>query len=232
MNMIGAPKHVPKALECGVDIICAQGGEGGGHTGDIATSLLLPKVVDLCNKHTSPYTGRPVAVVGAGGIYDGRGLAMALSYGCQAVWVGTRFVASEEAGASLQHKEAIVKADYTDTFRTLVYTGRPMRIIKNWYAEDWHDNRRDELQRLLDKGVIPYTADAQKATESMRETKGSDSQLDYVQQYNDAVPLLAGQVVGAIDEIKPAAAIVEDMMSQAIEVLKKNAKLVVPLSKL
>lgn len=100
MNMVGAPKHVQKALDAGVDIICAQGGEGGGHTGDVATSILIPKVVDLCKDKKSPLTGQPVPVIAAGGIFDGRGLAMALALGAEAVWVGTRFVASEEAGAS------------------------------------------------------------------------------------------------------------------------------------
>merc|ERR1719247_2288303 len=82
MNMVGAVKHVDKALEQGVDIICAQGGEGGGHTGDIPTSILLPEVVQACAGKKSPLTGGPVLVVGAGGIYDGRGLASALSVGC------------------------------------------------------------------------------------------------------------------------------------------------------
>merc|ERR1712196_754911 len=87
MNMIGAPKYVDKALEAGVDIICAQGGEGGGHTGDIATSILLPKVVDACRGKKSPLTGGPVLVVGAGGIFNGQGLAAALAMGCSGVWV-------------------------------------------------------------------------------------------------------------------------------------------------
>jgi len=100
MNMVGAPKHVPKALKVGVDLICCQGSEGGGHTGSIATSVLLPRCVDLCKGFKSSLTGRPIYVVAAGGIYDGRGLAMALSYGAQAVWVGTRFVMSKESGAS------------------------------------------------------------------------------------------------------------------------------------
>merc|ERR1711988_591204 len=63
MNMIGAVKHVDKALEAGVDIICAQGGEGGGHTGEIATSVLIPKVIDACKGKMSPLTGKPVMVV-------------------------------------------------------------------------------------------------------------------------------------------------------------------------
>merc|ERR1711988_1155114 len=89
MNMIGAVKHVSKALEVGVDIICAQGGEGGGHTGDIPTSILLPKVVEACRGKTSPLNGKPIMVVGAGGVFDGRGLASALAAGCSGVWVGT-----------------------------------------------------------------------------------------------------------------------------------------------
>merc|ERR1711934_216478 len=84
MNMIGAVKHAEKALEVGVDIICAQGGEGGGHTGDIPTSILLPKVVDAVRGKGSPLIG-DVLVVGAGGIFDGRGLAMAPVAGCSAV---------------------------------------------------------------------------------------------------------------------------------------------------
>merc|ERR1712039_1023769 len=128
MNMIGAVKHVEKALAVGVDIICAQGGEGGGHTGDVATSILLPKVVDAVRGKTSPLTGGPILVVGAGGIFDGRGLAAALAMGCSGVWVGTRFVASEEAAAGPFHKKLISKADYTDTVRTFIYSGRPLRV--------------------------------------------------------------------------------------------------------
>ena len=90
MNMIGAPKHVKKAVDAGVDIICAQGGEGGGHTGEVPTSVLIPKVCDIIleNDYRSPLTGNPIYVVGAGGIFDGRGLAMSLVLGASAVWVG------------------------------------------------------------------------------------------------------------------------------------------------
>ncbi|ELU42862.1 2-nitropropane dioxygenase [Rhizoctonia solani AG-1 IA] len=101
-KMVGHPKHVAKALDAGVDIICAQGGEGGGHTGYVPTSILVP---DAVQGRKSPLTGKPVFVVAAGGIYDGRGLAAALMWGAQGVWVGTRFVASEEAGANKRHKE-------------------------------------------------------------------------------------------------------------------------------
>lgn len=121
-----------------MDIICAQGGEGGGHTGDTPFSILIPAVVDLCKGAKSPLTGEPIMVVAAGGISDGRGLAVALSYGAAGVWVGTRFVASEEAGAPPKHKELVVSAGYDDTVRTLIYSGRPMSVRKTPYVASWY----------------------------------------------------------------------------------------------
>ena len=76
-------------------------------------------------------------MVAAGGIADGRGLAAALSYGASGVWVGTRFVASEEAGAPPIHKQLVVSAGYDDTVRTLLYSGRPMSVRKTDYVRDW-----------------------------------------------------------------------------------------------
>ena len=147
-NMIGSPKHVAKALAAGVDVICAQGGEGGGHTGEVATSILIPAVADLCRGRRSPLTGGPVLVVAAGGISDGRGLAAALALGASAVWVGTRFVASVEGDAPDTHKEAVVTAGYHDTIRTLVFSGRPMRIKKNAYAATRRTQRPAHRPRI------------------------------------------------------------------------------------
>lgn len=98
MNMIGHPKHVKKCLELDVDIICAQGGEGGGHTGDVPTSVLIPTVVKLCSGQISSFTKKPVQVCAAGGLFNGQSLAAALMLGASGVWIGTRFVLSKEAG--------------------------------------------------------------------------------------------------------------------------------------
>lgn len=173
MNMVGAPKHVAPALAVGVDIICAQGGEGGGHTGDVATSILIPKVVDACKGKVAPLTGGPVYVVAAGGIFDGRGLAMALCLGAEAVWVGTRFVASVEAGAPKYHKDAIVKAGYHDTIRTIIYTGRPMRVLKTDYINDWETNRAQEIRDLSAKGIIPIMHELEQGEEKVKKGKFS-----------------------------------------------------------
>jgi NAD(P)H-dependent flavin oxidoreductase YrpB (nitropropane dioxygenase family) len=137
LQMVGHPKHVPKALEAGVDLICAQAGEGGGHTGDTPASILIPACVDAVKGHKSPLTGGPVYVVGAGAVYDGRGLAANLMWGAQGVWVGTRFVACVEASAPKLHKDMVLSAGYEDAITTLIYTGRPLRVRRTPYVEEW-----------------------------------------------------------------------------------------------
>jgi NAD(P)H-dependent flavin oxidoreductase YrpB (nitropropane dioxygenase family) len=200
MNMVGHPKHAVKALDAGVDIVCAQGGEGGGHTGDIANSILIPSVVDVAKRYKSPLTGETAMVVAAGGIYDGRGLASSLMQGAQGVWVGTRFVASQEAGCSRLHKEAVVTAEFTDTLRTLVISGRPLRVRMNDYIQGWEDRPQD-IKALTDKGIVPLTKD-------MEDEKDVD------------IPFLMGQVAGVIKNIPPAREIVDDMVRDAIAQLR------------
>lgn len=218
MNMVGAPEHVHKALNAGVDLICAQGGEGGGHTGDVPTSVLLPKVVDLVRGAKSPLTGGPVYVVGAGGIFDGRGLAMALAFGCQAVWVGTRFVCSKEAGAPPHHQQGIINAGYHDTIRTVIYTGRPMRVLKSDYINDWETRRREQIAELTAKGVVPVQHDVEE-----RMAKGEEIDAETVMAVR---PLLMGSCAGAINDILPAKTIVDNMVADAIAAIQQSASLV------
>ncbi|RMY01788.1 hypothetical protein D0868_08306, partial [Hortaea werneckii] len=192
MNMVGHPKHAHKALQAGVDIVCAQGGDGGGHTGDIATSILIPAVVDVARQYRSPLTGGPALVVAAGGIYNGRSLAGMLALGAVGGWVGTRFVASTEAGCSQLHKEAVVTAGFEDTMRTLVVSGRPLRVRVNDYIRSWEVERPEEVRRLCESGVVPLQKDMD-----------DDKEVD--------IPFLMGQVAGVIGEVKPAREIMLDM---------------------
>lgn len=213
MNMVGSPRHVKKCLAVGVDLVCAQGGEGGGHTGSVGTSVLIPSVVDACKGAKSPLTGGDVLVVAAGGIFDGRGLAMGLSLGAQGVWVGTRFVASTEAGCPKRHSQAVVDAKCEDTVRTIIYTGRPMRILKNDYAMDWEENKAAEIKDLTSRGILPIEHDF---TERMK--AGEEiSPMEMVQ----ARPLLMGQAAGACAEVLPAKVIVETMAAEAVAILRK-----------
>lgn len=207
MNMVGAPKHAEKALALGVDIVCAQGGEGGGHTGDIPFSVLVPAVVDVARRYKSPLTGQTALVVAAGGVNDGRSLAASLMLGAAGVWVGTRFVAAEESGASRLHKEAVVGAQYGETKRTLVITGRPLRMLPNAYVKEW-EKRPDEIARLTAKGIVPIEHDFNGETE-----------VD--------MPFLMGDVSASIKEIKPAGVIVQEMVQQAVEMLRQGGGYIV-----
>lgn len=212
MNMVGAPRHAEKALQAGVDIICAQGGEGGGHTGDIPFSVLIPAVVDVTRNYRSPMTGQRPLVVAAGGVNDGRSLASALMLGAAGVWVGTRFVASEESGASRMHKEAVVNAGLNDTVRTLVVSGRPLRLLPNEYIKEWH-SKPEEIRRLTESGVVPMEKDME---------DGKDVDL----------PFLMGQVCGNVKDIKPARDIVESMVAEAAQMLKLGSTYLVSGSRL
>jgi len=207
MNMVGHPKHVAKALDQGVDVICAQGGEGGGHTGDTAFSILIPAVVDMCKGKTSPLTGEPVIVVAAGGIADGRGLAASLAYGASGVWVGTRFVASVEAGAPPKHKEMVLVAGYDDVIRTLVYSGRPMSVMKTPYVAEWETKRRAELDALLAEGKVPHEVELQ----------------NHPEKSLAGFSWLMGRVAGSIKDIKPAKEIVDELVATAAASLE-NAR--------
>ena len=214
--MIGHPKHVKKVLDVGVDIICAQAGEGGGHTGEISASILLPAVVDAVKGHTSPLTGQPIWVVGAGAVYDGRGLAANLVYGAQAVWVGTRFVASEEAGAPRAHKAAIVSADHDDMVRTVIYTGRPVRVRRTPYIDDWERNRQTEIKALTAKGIVPNQHELEKHPDKSVE----------------AVTFMMGNVAALVREILPAQRVVDDMVNEAAKILQDRSKAVSARTKL
>ncbi|MCJ1313760.1 hypothetical protein MMC25_007440 [Agyrium rufum] len=203
MNMVGLPKHAEKAFEVGVDIVCAQGGEGGGHTGDVPSSVLIPAVVDIARKYRPKMLGgREGMVVAAGGIYDGRGLASALMMGAVGVWVGTRFVASQESGVSKAHKDAIVSAGFSDTTRTLVVSGRPLRVRRNQYLEEW-EKKETEVRKLVENGIVPMEKDFEE-----------DKEVDF--------PFLMGMVCAVINDVKPAKQIVEDMIIEAVEVMRRG----------
>ncbi|KAJ5133477.1 hypothetical protein N7448_001495 [Penicillium atrosanguineum] len=215
MNMIGHPKHVKKCLEVGIDIICAQGGEGGGHTGDVPTTVLIPAVAKLVEGHKSPLTGQPVQVIAAGGLYNGNSVAAALMLGASAVWIGTRFILSDEAGAPKAHQEAVRTAGFEDNIRTIIFTGRPLRVRKNAYILNWEENRAEEIKTLTSKGVIPVEHDMENLPDD-----ADDDTLD------NARPFLMGKVSAVVNEKKSAKAIVDELVQDAAALLKKGNQMV------
>jgi NAD(P)H-dependent flavin oxidoreductase YrpB (nitropropane dioxygenase family) len=132
--------------------------------------------------------------------------------GVAGVWVGTRFLTSTESGASKMHKEAVLAADYPEIQRSLVLSGRPLRIRMNDYVRKWEE-QPEKMQNLLNKGIIPFDHDLD---------NGVDVEF----------PCMMGQVAGLIKEIKPAESIIKEMVQQAIEQIKAGQKYIVGSSKL
>lgn len=149
-------------------------------------------------------------------MYNGKSLAAALAFGAEAVWVGTRFVAAKEAGAPKGHQEAVVTADYTDTLRTIIFTGRPLRVRKNAYIEEW-ESKPEEIKKLVSKGVIPVVYDIEK--------REKDGTIDEDTEMN-ARPYLMGQVAAAIKDVQPAKQIIDEMMSEAVKQIKRSNSLI------
>jgi NAD(P)H-dependent flavin oxidoreductase YrpB (nitropropane dioxygenase family) len=157
-------------------------------------------------------------------------------FGAQAVWVGTRFVCATEAGAPKSHQKAIVESDYDETLRTLIFTGRPLRVRKNPYIMNWENERRDELFSLLDKGILPvqHDLDAVEALEagtkedkavetanSSLEGKLAGLDIDDVER-----PYLMGEVAAAIRDVKPAKEIIDEMIKEAVQQLRLGSSLI------
>jgi len=148
-------------------------------------------------------------------------------FGAQAVWVGTRFVCAKEAGASKSHQQAIIKSTYDETIRTLIFTGRPLRVLKNPYIMNWETERREEMQDLLEKGVLPVQQDLD-AVEKLEESNKSEEEknsslagklagldIDDVER-----PYLMGEVAAAIKDVKPAKEIIDEMIKDAVQQLR------------
>ncbi len=196
--VIGAVRHARRVVEGGTDIVVAQGTEGGGHTGRIATMALVPQVVDAI---------APVPVVAAGGVADGRGLLAALALGACGVWVGTRFVATVEAFGHDNYKHKIVEATEEGTQVTRCFTGKDCRVIKNRYAEQWED-RQGEIK--------PFPA------QLMVDSEKLDAAI--ARGNTDLGLMPAGQISGTIQEVKSAGEVVSEIMEEAEEVLSRLAE--------
>lgn len=213
-NMVGSVRNAEKALEAGADVLIAQGTEGGGHTGDIGTMPLIPQIVDACRGKTN-YFGSPALAVAAGGIYDGRGLAASLSLGAAGVWVGTRFIACEEASAPAHHKKLVCTSSSSDTIRTLVMSGRPLRLIPNKWVQSW-EAQPAKVREFCDKGIVPL--------EHELKTMGENDDEKRIGCLT-AINSLAGQAVGGIHSVDSAQKIVDDMMAGAVDMLRQNASM-------
>ncbi|HZU73731.1 MAG TPA: nitronate monooxygenase [Acidimicrobiales bacterium] len=204
-NMCGKVSHARRAVDAGCDLVVAQGTEAGGHTGQVATMPLVPQIVDA--------VGDRVPVVAAGGIFDGRGLAAALSLGADGVWVGTRFIATPEARAQAGYKDVLLETAEDGTVVSRAYTGKTCRVVRSDYTA-YFDAHPEEL--------APFP---QQAVRSMRDGANhlgapEDAEVDRSREFYPA-----GQGVGAITGLVPAGAIVASMVAEAEAVIARLGSL-------
>jgi enoyl-[acyl-carrier protein] reductase II len=196
INMCGKVRHAINAVEAGCDIVVAQGTEAGGHTGQVATMPLVPQIVDA--------VGDRVPVVAAGGIFDGRGLAAALALGADGVWVGTRFIATPEARAVNGYKDTLLALAEDGTTVSRAYTGKTCRVVRNDFTQ-YFEEHPSELQ--------PFPAQVGRASQENAFHLGGDENTPDVDPAKEFFP--AGQGVGAIDELVPAAELVRRFVAEA-----------------
>ena len=206
VSMCGKVEHAVRAVEAGCDLVVAQGTEAGGHTGQVASFPLVPQVVDA--------VGDRVPVVAAGGIFDGRGLAAALALGADGVWVGTRFIATPEARSVLGYKDTLLASREDQTTVSRAYSGKTMRVVRNTYT-DYYDAHPDELKKFPEQLGVSYGNGAMHL--------GGDSFSDGVDVDKECYP--AGQGVGGITELVPAAVLVERFVTEAEAALDRIADL-------
>ena len=193
--VIASVKHAKKMQELGVDAVIAEGSEAGGHIGSTNIMALLPQITDAVD----------IPVIGAGGIADGRGLAAAFVLGAQGVQLGTVFLASEECPIAESYKEAVLKANDTDTAVTGRRAGAPVRCIRN--------EMTDHYIELENKGT---------SREELEEiTIGALSKAVYDGDTKNG-SMMCGQIAGMIKEIRPCKEIIETIVSDAQKVLENT----------
>lgn len=196
LGVTGNTKNAKRMAASNVDIIVAQGHEGGGHTGRIGTMALLPMAIDAA---------APRPVLAAGGIGDGRGIAAALAMGCAGVWIGTRFLATTEGGAMEVNKKRILDSTDEDTRVSKAYTGKTLRASYNKFHDLWDKAKLDPvpfpMQVLISSSLLSGFIQANK--------------LDYVGG-------LAGQVSGLIKDIKPAGRLLHELVEETVDILTRK----------
>lgn len=198
--LAGTAKHARAHVAGGVDIVVAQGYEAGGHTGEIASMVLVPEIVDA--------VGAEVPVLAAGGIGCGRQVAAALALGAVGVWMGSAWLTTAEYTLSADMpavREALLAATSSDTVRSRIYSGKHARLLRNRWTQAWAEPGAPEplpmpLQNLL-------------VSEAHQRLMRSGQP--------DLVPMPVGQIVGRMNEVRPVAEVMSDLLREADETLAR-----------
>ena len=200
--LAGTTEHARRHAAGGVDLIVAQGTEAGGHTGEVATMVLVPEVVDAV---------APVPVLAAGGIARGRQIAAALALGAEGVWCGSVWLTTEEAETVPVVKEKFLAATSSDTVRSRSMTGKPARMLRTAWTEEWErPENPDPLGMPLQTALVtePQVRINQAATHP-------DAQARQLATY------FVGQVVGSLDRVRPTRSVVLDMVEEFVDTMAR-----------
>jgi NAD(P)H-dependent flavin oxidoreductase YrpB (nitropropane dioxygenase family) len=192
--LCGSPYQARKHADAGVDIIIAQGGEGGGHCGEVGSIVLWPQVV----KEVAP-----VPVLAAGGIGSGQQIAAALAMGAQGAWSGSQWLMVEEAENTAVQQAAYANASSRDTVRSRSFTGKPCRMLRNDWTEAWEKDGNPEplgmpLQYMVSGMAVAATH------------KYPDETVDVA--FNPV-----GQVVGQFTKVEKTSAVIERWVQEYLE---------------
>jgi NAD(P)H-dependent flavin oxidoreductase YrpB (nitropropane dioxygenase family) len=192
--LCGSAKHARNHKAAGVDIVIAQGGEGGGHTGDIGSIVLWPEVIDAV---------APTPVLAAGGIGTGRQIAAALALGAQGVWTGSIWLTVAEAEAPPAQVEQLLKATSRDTVRSRAWTGKPCRMLRSAWTEAWE--RPD--------GPKPLGMPLQFMVTGEAVARGHR----YADKAKDVLFNPVGQIVGQMNAVRPVREVVRTLVEEYLE---------------
>jgi NAD(P)H-dependent flavin oxidoreductase YrpB (nitropropane dioxygenase family) len=215
-HQVGSIAAAREAARAGVDVIIAQGVEAGGHVaGEVTTLALVPRVVD---------TVAPTPVAAAGGIADARGLVAALALGAEAVVLGTRFLATPEANAHPLYKRKLLTATEAETVRTTLFghgwPDAPLRTLRTPFVEAWLGQEERGNASRPDEPVVGHTQIAGQTIPVLR-FMGLPPNAMAVGDI-ESMDLLAGQSVGLVNEIVPAATIVRDLVEGARQLIEQR----------
>lgn len=236
---VGAAKHAKKVAGWGADAVIVQGGEGGGHTGPVATTLLLPSVLDAL-------AGTDIPVIAAGGFFDGRGLAAALSYGAAGVAMGTRFLLTSDSTVPDAVKQRYLNAALDGTVVSRRVDGIPHRVLRTGLVESLESGSRARGFSAAVVNAAKFKKMSQMSWPSMIRDglamrHGKDlswSQVlmaantpmllkaGLVDGNTEAGVLASGQVAGIIDDLPTCAELIESIVSEAIKHLQAAASLI------
>ena len=237
MPSVGAARHAEKVASWGADAVLVQGGEGGGHTGTVPTTLLLPTVLDAVD----------IPVIAAGGFFDGRGLAAALSYGAAGIGMGTRFLLTRDSTVPDAVKQEYLARDLNGTVVTTKVDGMPHRMLRTALVSELEES--NVVQRLLPtaRRTLGFKRMSGMSWRELAEDgramkRGSDRswlqmmlaantpmmlKAGLVEGRTDAGVLASGQVVGLIDDLPSCEELVDRVVTEAADRLRTTSALLV-----